>query len=96
MKKAVNTEDINYILEAEFRQCLKKTRKQEGYTQEKLAKKCNIIRETIARIESGIVSPQLNTLIKILEPIGYTIDIKKIITDENEEILEEKEKDTTN
>ncbi len=78
-------------LENEFRTSLKLTRKQSGYTQETLAKKCNIIRETIARIESGAVSPQINTLIKILEPIGYTLDIRKLEVPEEETIEEEKE-----
>ncbi len=66
------------ILENDFRKLLKAVRKENGYTQETLAKKCGIIRETIARIESGKVSPQLNTLIKMLAPIGYKIDITKI------------------
>ncbi len=91
MKKVVDENDKFYVLEHEFRTNLKKTRKLNGYTQDKLSKKCGIIRETIARIESGIVSPQLNTLIKILEPIGYTIDIKKI---EPEEVEEETKKES--
>ncbi len=92
MKKVVNEEDKYYILEKEFRDNLKKIRKENGYTQEKLSKKCSIIRETIARIESGIVSPQLNTLIKILEPIGYTVSIEKIVTEE--EVIETNEKES--
>ena len=38
----------------------------------------HIIRETIAKIENKLVSPQINTLIKILAPLGYTISITKI------------------
>lgn len=41
------------------------------------------IRETIAKIENQIVSPQINTLIKILAPFGYTIGIVKIEEDKN-------------
>ena len=36
------------------------------------------VRETIAKIETQVMSPQINTLIKILEPLGYTIKIAKI------------------
>lgn len=43
-----------------------------------MADNANVIRETIARIENCITSPQMNTLIKILEPLGYTIKIVKI------------------
>ncbi len=95
MKKVVNEEDKFFIIEKEFRTNLKKVRKENGYTQETLAKKCNIIRETIARIESGTVSPQLNTLLKILEPIGYTLEIKKVETEEPlDETNPEKEENT--
>ncbi len=94
MKKVVNEEDKFYILEKEFRTNLKKVRKENGYTQETLARKCSIIRETIARIESGTVSPQLNTLLKILEPIGYTIEIKKIETETPTEENQNKNEET--
>ncbi len=92
VKKVVNFENVHEVLEHEFRQTLKKVRKQNGYTQDTLGKKANIIRETIARIESGIVSPQINTIIKILEPIGYKLDIVKIKKEEDEESSENIEK----
>lgn len=53
-------------------------RKRKKYTQKTLSEKTGIMRETIARIETGISSPQINTLLKILEPLGYTLKIKKI------------------
>lgn len=52
-----------------------RVRKNQKLTQQEVANRCNVIRETIARIESSITSPQVNTLIKILEPLGYTIKI---------------------
>lgn len=55
-----------------------KLRHDNGLTQQKMADSANVIRETIARIENKITSPQVNTLIKILEPLGYTIKIEKI------------------
>lgn len=69
-------------LEQEFLKEFKETRKNEKYTQHTLANKTNVIRETIARIETGAVSPQISTILKILEPIGYTITIKKIIQED--------------
>ncbi len=69
-------------LEQEFIQEFKELRKKEKYTQHTLANKTNVIRETIARIETGAVSPQISTMLKILEPIGYTITIKKIIQED--------------
>ena len=47
-------------------------------TQQEMADKSNVIRETIARIESQITSPQVRTMIKILQPLGYTIKIVSI------------------
>ena len=47
-------------------------------TQAKLAQEANLLRETIARIENLMTSPKLNTLIKLLEPMGYTLKIVKL------------------
>lgn len=54
------------------------TRKELHLTQQQLAGEAHVIRTTIARIENLMTSPQLNTLLKILEPMGYTIKIEKI------------------
>ena len=53
-------------------------RKNANLTQEQLAAKTSIIRTTIARIESGVNSPQVDTLLKLLEPLGYTLKIVPI------------------
>ena len=53
-------------------------RKSANLTQEKLAAKTSIIRTTIARIESGANSPQVDTLLKLLKPLGYTLKIVPI------------------
>lgn len=85
MKKVTNSSDNALILEKEIIKSFKKIRKENGYTQASLAKKTNMVRETIARIESGVVSPQISTIIKLLEPIGYTIEFKKVEIPEEEE-----------
>ena len=49
-----------------------------GLTQKEMAERSNTIREVIAVIETRKKHPQINTLIKILEPFGYTLSITKI------------------
>ena len=65
-------------LEQEFVDSIVKLRKDKRLTQQEVADDASVIRETIARIENRITSPQVNTLLKILEPFGYTIKITKI------------------
>ena len=65
-------------LEYAFVQDFIKLRKDNHLTQEALANQAGVIRLTITRIENLITSPQINTLIKILEPIGYTVRIEPI------------------
>ena len=49
-----------------------------GLTQKEMAKKSNVLRDKIAKIEAGIYPPNIKSLFKILGPIGYTIKISKI------------------
>ena len=65
-------------LEKDFIESFVKLRKNRRLTQQEMADNGHVIRETIARIENSITSPQINTLIKILEPLGYTIKLTKI------------------
>lgn len=53
-------------------------RKQLGLSQQKVANESDVIRETIARIEASMCSPQVDTLLKILVPFGYTLQIVPI------------------
>lgn len=66
------------MLEKEFIDSFIKLRKSRKLTQQEMANDGHVIRETIARIENSITSPQINTLIKIVEPLGYTIKLTKI------------------
>lgn len=65
-------------LEQEFVDSIVNLRKNKKLTQQEIADDAGVIRETIARIENRITSPQVNTLLKILEPLGYTIKITRI------------------
>jgi len=61
-----------------------KLRNELGLSQQKMADECGVIREMIAVIENRKKHPQINTLIKILEPFGYTLSITKIKEERNE------------
>ena len=50
-------------------------RKELGLTQAQLADKCNIKQEYLARLECSKTAPQIDTLLKILVPLGYKLDI---------------------
>ena len=55
-------------------------REKKGMTQVALAKKANLKQSQLARFEKAIHSPQVNSLIKILYPLGYTLKLEKIKT----------------
>ena len=48
-----------------------------GYTQRELAKICGLPQSSVARIESCVVTPNLETLMKIMKPLGLSLDVKK-------------------
>jgi DNA-binding XRE family transcriptional regulator len=66
--------DLEYNLICDFI----KLRNELGLTQKEMGEASNTIREIIAVIETRKKHPQINTLIKILEPFGYTLTITKI------------------
>lgn len=50
-------------------------REEQGLSQTALSVKCNIKQPAIARMEKNVHSPQLNSLLKVLAPLGYTLEI---------------------
>ena len=72
--------DLEYKLICDFI----KLRNELGLTQKEMGEASNTIREIIAVIETRKKHPQINTLIKILEPFGYTLSITKIEEKKNE------------
>jgi len=59
-------------------QKIKNLRKEANLTQEELAKKAGISRQTLAKLEKGNIDKiSLLTFIKILEQLNYEIDIKE-------------------
>ena len=52
-------------------------REKSGLTQKQLSELCGIKQPVIARLESAIHSPQINSMIRILKPLGYTLAVIK-------------------
>lgn len=71
MEREKLLQDLEYEFICEFISL----RKEKGLTQKNLAELAGVVREKIAKIETGLNSPQLNSLIQLLEPIGYTVKI---------------------
>lgn len=74
----MENEKILQELEYQFVCDFIKVRKDNHLTQQALADMAGVVREKIAKIEGNLNSPQVNSLIKVLEPIGYTIKIRPI------------------
>lgn len=53
-------------------------REEQGLTQAELARKCNMKQPVIARLETATHSPQIDSLLKVLVPLGYTLKIEPI------------------
>ena len=82
MDKMINEKrivDLEYNLICDFI----KLRNNLGISQQQMANESGVVREMIAVIENRKKHPQINTLIKILEPFGYTLSITKIKEEEN-------------
>lgn len=50
-------------------------RKQSGLSQKELAERCGVKQSAIARLEKMKATPQIDTLLKILIPLGYKLAI---------------------
>lgn len=64
-----------YDLEKEVIRQVVEARKKQHLSQRVVGERAGIIRETVAKIENNLNSPQINTLIRLLEPIGYTLGV---------------------
>lgn len=86
MKKSIDNdfEVKNDIRNMEYELIIEfiRLRKEASLSQQEIADKSNVIRTTIARIENQMNSPQIKTMLQILEPLGYTLKIEKIDNDD--------------
>lgn len=72
----ISQEDEHIIeLEKNLMRTLVQLREERGLTQAQLADMCDVKQPVIARMESAVHSPQINSLLKILAPLGYTLQI---------------------
>jgi len=72
----INQEDLNAIqLEKDLIRTMIRIREEKGLTQSQLAQICNVKQPVIARMESSVHSPQIDSLLRILTPLGYTLQI---------------------
>jgi predicted transcriptional regulator len=53
-------------------------REKSGLTQQQLSDLCGVKQPVIARLESAAHSPQVNSIIRILKPLGYTLAVVKM------------------
>ena len=83
VKEFVDNSEHLMKLENDFIQSFINLRKDKGLTQQELGEASHVIRESIARIETLKVSPQVRTLLRILEPLGYTVSIVPIKKEKN-------------
>lgn len=73
---SINKENQNAIaLEKDLIRTLVAIREEKGLTQSQLAEMCNVKQPVIARMESAVHSPQIDSLLKILTPLGYMLQI---------------------
>ncbi|MBQ9411769.1 MAG: helix-turn-helix transcriptional regulator [Oscillospiraceae bacterium] len=55
-----------------------KARQEKGFSQKKLEELSGVKQPVIARMEKGSTSPQLDTVLKVLAPLGKTLAIVPI------------------
>ncbi len=57
---------------------VREIRKDQELTQKELADQAGLFHQSIQRLERGDISPSVDLLARVLEPMGYTIDIVRI------------------
>ena len=72
----ITSEDENQIrFEEELILTMIKIREEKGLTQAQLAQICGVKQPVIARLESSAHSPRIDSLLRILTRLGYTLKI---------------------
>jgi transcriptional regulator with XRE-family HTH domain len=77
--KISNEDEAIIELEKELIRTMVKIREEQGLSQAQLAEKCNMKQSVIARMETAVHSPQIDSLLKILTPLGYTLKIEPLV-----------------
>lgn len=58
-----------------------KARQEKGISQKKLEEMSGVKQPVIARMEKGATSPQLDTILKVLAPLGKTLKVVPLETE---------------
>lgn len=75
----ITEEDEQVIqIEKELIKTMVKIREEKELTQSELAKICGVKQPVIARLEKSVHSPQLDSLLRVLVPMGYSLQIVPI------------------
>lgn len=73
---SITPEEENVIeLEKDLLRTMAAIREEQGLSQADLAAKCNVKQPVIARMEKAVHSPQIDSLLKVLVPLGYKLQI---------------------
>lgn len=76
---SLTTEDELLVkMEEDIIRTVSRLREEQQLTQNELAEKCNIKQSALARLEKLHHSPRVDSLIKVLAPLGYTLKIVPI------------------
>jgi transcriptional regulator with XRE-family HTH domain len=62
-------------IEKELIKAMVKIREEQGMSQAEVAAKCNLKQPVIARMEKAVHSPQIDSILKVLVPLGYKLQI---------------------
>jgi ribosome-binding protein aMBF1 (putative translation factor) len=68
-------DEAEISLETDIIIALAKARTERGMSQSQLAAACGLPQPVIARLEKSAHSPQLNTVLRVLAPLGYTLKV---------------------
>lgn len=79
-EELVLTEEDRMIieLEEELIKTVSSIREEKGLTQKQLAKLCHVHQPVIARLEKSVHYPRIDSLLKVLVPMGYKLQIVPI------------------
>lgn len=64
--------------EKELIRTMIKIRENQGLSQAQLAAKCKMKQPSLARMEKAAHSPQLDSFLRVLAPLGYTLKIEPL------------------
>ncbi len=80
LRKSLNLtqeEEDMIALEKSLINAVVEAREEKGLTQKQLSELCGVKQPVIARLESAAHSPQINSMLRILKPLGYTLAVVK-------------------